>query len=140
MANLTNAELQQIVRGLQEQVERLQAQLQGRAAPAPELPPEERPDYIAFGSDQHAAFLGLRELTEEEAEKERKKEYGLVAEGANGKTYTLVDRTAFGVGVRHEFLEAILMQKAGQLTEPKVHPDAPPMWQPAERAVKGIVV
>lgn len=136
MANMTNAELAQIVRELQAQVDRLTGKTPVTDV---DVPPEERADYIAHGSEEHAAFLGLRKLDKDEIKAEQEKEHGLLAEGPDGEFYTLIDRTIFGVAVRHEFLEAFLEQRVGQLREPEVHPQAPPMWRPTEAPVRGIV-
>lgn len=130
MANKTNAELAKEVRELRAMVERLTG-----TAPRTEgeLPPEERPDYIAHGSDEHAAFLGLREV---------KKDADVTpyAEAPNGKYYTLMDKTIFGTAVRSEFLQAFLEQRVNELQAPTVPPEAPPMWRPTEAPTSGITV
>ena len=52
------------------------------------IPPEERSDYIEFGSDKHAAFLGLERVDDiEEAEKSGY----IVYTSPKGKSYRLLD-------------------------------------------------
>jgi hypothetical protein len=78
-----------------------------------------RPDYIEFGSEKHALFLGLKHAQEDDADQ------------IDG--WALADMTAYGPGARKEFLHEILRQKVNEWKSgaPPVIPDAPEMWRPA---------
>jgi hypothetical protein len=129
MAKKTVAELEAEVAELRDLVNRMA----GRVPRTEDLDAEDRPDYIPHGSPEHAAFLGLREVDEGD-------EVAPKTEGPDGKHYTLSDKTAFGMAVRPEFLQAILEQRAGELTGPKVPDYAPPMWRPTEVPASGITI
>lgn len=124
------AELQAQVAALMQQVDLLM----GRAPRTEDdLAPEDRPDYIAYGSPEHVAFLGLKEVAEDEKVTPK-------AVGLDGKHYTLIDKTIFGTAVRPFFLQAYLEQRVGQLKEPEVPAHAPPMWRPTEVLATGDTV
>lgn len=129
MARTSVAELEQQVAELRAIINRLT----GNVPRTEDMAPEDRPDYIPHGSDRHAAFLGLREVEEDD-------EMKLKTQGPNGKWYTLQDRTVFGIAVREEFLEAFLQQRVGELQKPEVHAEAPSMWVPTEAPASGITV
>lgn len=127
------AELRSEVEELRDILARLTGQ------PHTPVPLEERADYIAQGSDQHMAWLGLAKATEED----EKDESVLTYEG-----YKLLDVTAFGVTAKKDYLMAVLRQKVHQLTQPIPMPQsanrnapnyAPPMWRPQGMSVEGIV-
>jgi len=121
---------------LEAQVQELRGiinRLTGNVPRTEDMAPEDRPDYMPHGSDRHAAFLGLREVAEDDEIKPK-------AKGPNEKWYTLQDRTMFGIAVREEFLEAYLQQRVGELQKPTVHPEAPPMWVPTEAPASGITI
>ena len=113
---------------LQQQIDRLEgivARFTGRsvAPPLEPLRPEDRPDYIAQGSDKHATFLGLVKANEDET---------LACDG-----WTLLDSTLYGPNVTEKFLERILAQKVNELNTPIPTPQstdptaphfAPVMW------------
>lgn len=91
-------------------------------------------DYIAHGSDGHAAFLGLVKA-EEDDEPQR-------------DGWTLADITLWGPSVTAEYLKRILAQKVSELTTlpPEVQSDdplapnyAPTMWVPSDTPVSGMV-
>lgn len=137
MAKMTVAELEAQVRELQTLVDRIT----GRAPRVSDLPPEERLDYIAHGSPEHAAFLGLQKLEEGEKAQEFEGSIGeLKATGPDGAWYTLQDVTIFGAAVRPEFLLAYLRQRVNELAGPVVPGYAPPMWRPTEVPASGITV
>lgn len=131
------------IKELEKQIEEMRAQLamltgtpSGRVVP---LPPEERADFIAYGSEQHMVFLGIREATEDDE---------VTYASDSGQKYALTDITVFGVNVRPEFLKAILMQKVSsftcpvpvlQSTDPAQPHYAPPLWIPDDIPVTGIV-
>lgn len=136
---VTNAELQQKVR----QLEELLARHGIRQEPTVEdLTVEERPDYIEHGGERHAAFLGLEQVDDDEAE-----EMDLVAEGTNGQRWTLEDRTVLGLAADDEFLLAFLRQRVNELRGPpepqsfdRSEPNyKQPMWVPDEVPVTGQV-
>lgn len=90
-----------------------------------ETGPAGDPNYIAHGSDKHAALLGLKEAEEHDVPQH---------EG-----WALQDVTQYGASARPEFLEQVLRQKVNELTTPfaQVQSDdprapnyAPPLWQP----------
>lgn len=137
------AKKQMTVAELTAEVERLTA-LVHRMAGVPFDETEdvgERDDYVEFGSPRHVALLGLRPVEDDE-------ENDLIETGVDGTRYTLIDRTLFGVAVRHEFLEAILKQKVNQLVgppqpqslDPRAPNYAPPMWRPTQQPATGITV
>ncbi len=117
----TNAELSK-------QVEELRAMLTaalGRSAPSPItiIAPKDRLDFIEFGSDRHAEFLGLTKD----------------ADSPGG--WSLTDRTMWGPTARPEFLKDILRQSVAELESgPPPKPQsvdrrlpnyAPKMWLPS---------
>lgn len=101
---------------------------------------EHRPDYIAHGSDEHAAWLGIRPAKKGD-------DPDLVIEG-----YTLEDSNPYGViGWTLEAKREFLRQKvSGFLTkpppvqseDPRLPGFAPPLWlprEPDEEPVLGII-
>jgi hypothetical protein len=77
-------------------------------------------NYIAHGSDEHAAMLGL-------------------VKGTGGK-WQLEDITQYGPNARKEFLDAVLAQKVSELeTLPTPPKNAPSLWVPADEPATGIV-
>lgn len=129
MAQKTVSDLEAEVRELRDIINRIT----GNVPRTEDVAPEDRPDYIAHGSPRHVAFLGLIEVGE-------KDDVTPKTAGPNGKYYTLQDKTMFGVAVRSEFLQAFLEQRVGELTGPRVHPEAPPMWRPTEVPASGLTI
>lgn len=82
---------------------------------------EKRGDFVPFGSEQHAALLGLREATAEDAYKR---------EDSQGREWTLMDTTVFGPQVTKEYLSEVLRQKVAEL-------DTTPVVQSEERLEPG---
>ena len=91
-------------------------------------------DYIAHGTDEHAALLGLTPAPEGEP---------LVIDG-----WTLTDPLSFGANATELFLLRTLRSKVNELNGqmPKVQSDdptepgyAPEMWRPSEEPVSGII-
>ena len=129
----TTKELETRVR----QLEALLAQVGLSAEAAPPAAPEERADYIAFGSPEHAAFLGLILLDDEEQAEERV----TYRSRATGQLYCLEDERGAmylcpaGLTLR-EAATIVLREKvsafeSGPVTVPE---DAPPMWTPTPTA------
>jgi hypothetical protein len=124
-----------LIATLQAQVALLQRTLAANGIRAP-LPPveqaEDRADYIAFGSEAHAAFLGLVEVKEGEDTSR----YITFTSPGSGRTWRLEDEvTPFMTFPDPAQVAAlVLRQKVSELEAgaPKVPDDAPPMWQPAD--------
>ena len=76
------------------------------------------PDFIKHGSDQHAAILGLRKATPEDA--------------YDRDGWTLVDVTAFGPQASEAYIKEVLRQKVTTLKAgpPPIPPKSPPLWNP----------
>jgi len=94
----------------------------------------EQTDYIAHGSNEHAALLGLVKAT-----KDDELQY---------KGWTLADFTMYGVAVTELFLKQTLTQKVNELltkppktqsTDPIKPHYAPKMWVPPDGAATGRV-
>lgn len=128
----TNKQLEQRIAELEAAI----ARLTGVVPRATPIEPENLADRVPRGSVRHMAFLGLREAMDED--KAESKYQG----------YALTDDTLFGVNVRPEFLRSVLMQKVHELTYPMPVPQsvdprlpdyAPPLWQPNDIPVRGIV-
>lgn len=123
-----------IVAALQAQVTMLQRTLEANGI-RPPLPPAQRgvdrADYIAFGSDLHAAFLGLIEVQEGEAG-----DFLTYKSEKSGKLYRLEDEvTPFMTFPDPRQVAAlVLRQKVSELEAgpPPIPADAPPMWRPAD--------
>ena len=113
----------------------LQRTLEANGIRAP-LPPvqrgEDRADYIAFGSDAHAAFLGLVEVTDEA----QAGDFLSYKSEKSGKVWRLEDEvTPFMTFPDPRQVAAlVLRQKVSTLEAgpPPVPASAPPMWQPAD--------
>jgi hypothetical protein len=71
---------------------------------------------IEHGAAEHAALLGLRKATQEDA---------IQLDG-----WTLVDMTIFGPQVTDAYLREVLRQKVSELKH-KPKPTDEPIWQPA---------
>lgn len=92
------------------------------------------PDYIAHGSDGHAAFLGLVKANEGDEPQQ--------------DGWMLADITMYGPSARPEYLKRVLAQKVSELTtlppetqseNPLAPHYAPPMWVPSGEPVSGLV-
>jgi hypothetical protein len=128
------AKTDDIVAALQAQVALLQRTLDqnGIRPPLPAIQRgEDRADYIAFGSDQHAAFLGLIKVEEEQAG-----EFLTHKSETTGQLWRLEDEvTPFMTFPDPRQVAAlVLRQKVSELEAgaPPIPADAPPMWQPAD--------
>jgi hypothetical protein len=116
-----------------EELKALLAQHGIRQSAATTVRPEDRPDYIAHGSDKHAAFLGLAKVEPGDDA------YHLTefTSPRTGITYRLEDEMG---AVRHyphidpeKAIKLVLQQKVNELEiTPEVPADAPPMFRPAK--------
>lgn len=105
-----------------------------RASRATAVEPEERPDYVPFGSPQHAALLGLVEVGEDEDVAEittytspnTAKTYRLLDEYEPARTFPAMDPEKSG--------RLLLKQKVGSLEsgQPPIPEGAPSLWQPRD--------
>ena len=96
------------------------------------VPPETAPDYIAHGSAEHVAFLGLVEV----GEKDDASDFTTFTSPETKRVYRLLDEVE---AVRHfpgidpeKAARLLLRQKVNSLEsgKPQAPPDAPPMWKP----------
>jgi len=125
---------------MQAQIDRLEAQIAaliGVRAQPPSAEPTERPDYIAHGSAEHAVFLGLIIVPDDEIEIAREDRYVLFTSRETGTTYRLLDELTI-----LRYYPSIDPEKAAltvlrhyvnefESGQPKVPETAPEMWQPA---------
>jgi len=123
-------------RELEQQIQQLKALLASAgitAAVAPSDEPEDRPDYIAFGSEQHATFLGLVLLAEGEEPPQGQTH---ILTGRDGQLYCLEDELGamrFYPGLSlDEVAPVVLRQKINCLEggPPPIPANAPKMWTP----------
>jgi hypothetical protein len=124
---------------LQTQLDELRAMLAGLGISAPiELAtrPEDRADYIAHGSPEHATFLGLIEV--EDVGKAEADGYILHTSADTRTTYRLADEMSSSIhypGVDPEkAAKALLRQKVSSFESgpPEAPADAPTMWVPVD--------
>lgn len=123
-----------VMAALQAQVATLQRTLEqnGIRAPLPQIQRgEDRADYIAFGSKEHAAFLGLIQIKEGQTG-----DFLTYKSETSGTIWRLEDEvTPFMTFPDPKQVAAlVLRQKVSELEAgaPPVPTDAPPMWQPAD--------
>ena len=105
----------------------------GIQEPVEAMPLTERPDYIAFGSPEHAQFLGLVEV----GDKDETFTMATFTSPRSKKTFRLEDdmgATRFYPSIDPEkAIVLVLQQKVNELeTAPEVPADAPAMFVPAE--------
>ena len=93
-----------------------------------------RPDYIGFGSPQHAALLGLVEV----ADNEDTTDYATYTSPSSEKVYRLADEyepaRTFPAMDPEKSVRIILKQKVGSLEsgQPPIPDNAPSMWKPRD--------
>jgi len=111
-----------------------------KAGLLPRQTAEHAPDFIAYGSPQHATMLGLVEIAPAELEQAKKDGYTLYTSPRTGKVYRLEDEIHAlqyvpGVDPRQAML-IVLRQKISSLESgpPQVPANAPPMFNPASFA------
>ena len=124
-------------RELEARIKQLEAMLERSGLVAPTVPmvePQDRPDYIEFGSPQHAGFLGLVPL--EDGQTPPMGQRHVFKSEQTGGLYCLEDE--LGVMRYHpglsldEVAPVILRQKVGEYESgpPSVPEKAPMMWTP----------
>ena len=125
----TNRELEARV----QQLEQMLAQFGIAAAPPPSDDPTARPDYIAFGSQEHATFLGLVLLDDGQEPPQGQTH---ILKGKDGQLYCLEDELGamrFYPGLSlSEVAPVVLRQKINCLEggPPSIPDNAPAMWTP----------
>lgn len=123
----TNSELQARLTALEAMLDRLGIRLPAEAAQKP----EDRADYIAFGSPEHATFLGIVEVDEGGID-------GFITYTSqdSDKTYRLVDEVTpfMHYPDPQQVARLVLRQKVGcfEAGPPEIPVSAPPMWVPAD--------
>jgi hypothetical protein len=98
------------------------------------VPPEQRRDYIEFGSDEHLAFLGLEKVAD--VEQAEKAGYTVLSSLETGQTYRLIDE--MGAVQKHpgidpdKAIKMVLRQKMSSFESgpPRPFPGAPPRFNP----------
>ena len=120
---------------LEQRIEELEQTLRsfGMTAAPPDAAerPEDRADYIAFGSPEHAAFLGLIEVGETDVD-------GRITHTSSntGTTYCLEDEVTPFMTFPDplQIARLVLRQKVSEFEAgpPTVPANAPPMWRPRE--------
>ena len=125
------------VKELEAQIRELRSimEAQGIRAPGRAVVEEgPRPDYVAFGSPEHAAFLGLIEVKDGEDASD----YFTFTSPDTEKTYRLADEYEpvrnFPAMDPAKAARMILRQKVGALESgpPPIPEDAPSMWRPRD--------
>jgi len=129
----TNKELEKQIKQLQEQ-NKVMAGLLG-LSPAPVSEDvTKRADYIEHGSNQHAIFLGLVEVTEDQMEDAKTNDYILYESPNTGKTWRLEDEISPFMAFPDptKIARLFLRQKVSSLESgrPKVPDFAPPLIVP----------
>ena len=120
------------IQALKEQVERLQQMLGIQAQPAPECAVQ--PDYIELGSKEHADFLGLVIVTEDDDTTG----FTLFESRVTDVTYRLADElqaTQHYPGMDPEKAILLLLRSKVSSLEsgpPAVDPSAPSLWVPVD--------
>lgn len=125
---------------LQAQIDDLRAMLASLGISLPvemATRPEDRADYIGFGTPEHAAFLGLVEV--EDVDKAKADGYILHTSAETDRTYRLADEMGATIhypGVDPEkAAKGLLRQKVSSFESgpPEVPADAPPPWVPVDQ-------
>ena len=129
------------VRELEQQVKALQAALERAGIRSPAEPaqrPEDRADYIAHGSPEHAQFLGLVVVKDQKAIEAQG--YTVYTSPSTGKLWRLEDEThplsQYPGMDPDKAILAVLRQKVSSLesgpTPEETIRQAPPMWRPVD--------
>jgi hypothetical protein len=126
----TNKQLQAEIEGLRQ----LLAQHGITDVIRPVTDPTERADYIAFGSPEHAAFLGLVEI--EDVDKAEADGHITYTSPKTGTAYRLEDQVTPFMHYPDpmQVAKLVLQQKVSSFESgpPQVPKDAPPMWEPVD--------
>lgn len=124
------------VNDLEARIRELEQVLDARGIRAPAGVAEEgpRPDYVEFGSDQHAALLGLVEVKDGDDASD----YFTYASPASGRIFRLSDEyepaRTFPAMDPEKSARLLLRQKVGSLESgrPPIPEHAPEMWKPRD--------
>jgi len=133
----TNRELQQEIAELRTLLEQLTGVPRSTAEPAD---PKDRPDFIEFGSPQHAVFLGIVPIKTVDQAEERT----VYTSPRTGALYCLDDEIAavrFFPGVDPDKAILLVLRQKVNVFEsgpPEVPDHAPPMWEPTPSPLTGI--
>jgi hypothetical protein len=98
------------------------------------VPPEQRRDYIEFGSDEHLAFLGLEKVAD--VEQARANLYTVYTSPDTGTAYRLIDEMQAVQIMRpmdpDKSILMVLRQKVSSFESgpPRPFPGAPPRFNP----------
>ena len=127
-------------KSLQAQIDELRAQMArlGISLPVePAMRPEDRADYIAFGSPEHAMFLGLIEV--EDVEKAKADGHIVHTSAQTGNSYRLEDQLTPFMHYPDpmQVAKLVLRQKVSSFESgpPEVPADAPAMWVPSDHVL-----
>ena len=80
-----------------------------------------QPDFVAHGSEQHANLLQIRPATDEDK---------YVVKGKGGKSWTLMDTTAFGPQATEAYITEVLRQKVSELDAGPPQTQSEDPWAP----------
>jgi len=125
------------VQELEAQIRELRAVMEAQGIRVPSGATVEegpRPDYVEFGSPQHAALLGLVQVEDSEDASD----YFTYTSPASNRTYRLADEYEpvrnFPAMDPEKAARVILRQKVGELEggTPAVPEGAPAMWKPRD--------
>lgn len=126
---------------LRGEIERLKSLLGLRDAPAVGRP-EDRSDYIAHGSPEHAVFLGL--VTVEDVEAAREMGFIVYTSPETDAIYRLDDQITPFMHYPDpmQVAKLVLMQKVNSLESGKPEPpvNAPSMWVPIDQYTTPMMV
>lgn len=133
----TVKELEAQVAALSEQLAYLTQQL---GIPAPRTiaeRPEDRADYIEFGSPEHAAFLGLVEIETDGLEKSKEDGWIIYQSAKSDRYFRLEDQVTGYITYPDpaQVARLVLQQKVGSLEsgKPPIPSYAPSLWVPVDQ-------
>lgn len=119
-------------KNLEKRIQQLEGMLARLGMAVPREPTEKNPDYIAHGSPQHAALLGLIEV--DNVAEAKKDGYITFVSPSSGKAYRLEDQITPFMSYPDpgQVAKLVLQQKVSNFESgtPKVPADAPPLWMP----------
>lgn len=129
-----DSDLQKQINELKEQ-NRQMAAMMGLSVATPAEDVTERADYIEHGSPQHAVFLGLIQVGEQDMEDAKLNDYILYESPITGKTWRLEDEISPFTSFPNpeKIARLVLRQKVSSLESgpPTVPADAPPLLVPS---------
>lgn len=80
-----------------------------------------QPDFIEFGSEQHANLLQIRPARDGDK---------YVVEGADGRKWSLMDATAYGPQATGDYIQEVLRQKVSEFETPAPEIQSDDPWLP----------